>query len=71
MKVVLLKDFLGNKETDTVNVSDKRGNYLVRMKIAKLENDSYESSEDGTKGIVTRKTIEQADKQIKKLNKKK
>lgn len=71
MKIILLKDFLGNKETDIIDVSDKRGNYLVKTGVAKIDtDDSYENSEDGTKGIVTRKTIQQADKEIKKANKK-
>ena len=71
MKVVLLKNFGRYKETDIIEVSDKRANYLGKIGVAKLNDNSYENSEDGTKGIITRKTIEQADKEIKKLNKKK
>lgn len=52
-------------ETD---LGEKRNILAVQNKRAVWSD--YEDSEEGTKGISTRKTPEEADKEIKKLNKK-
>lgn len=52
-------------ETD---LGEKRNILAVQNKRAIWSD--YKDSEEGTKGIVTRKTPEEADKEIKKLNKK-
>jgi len=70
MKITLLKNYLNNTKGETIDVTDKRGKYLVNVGVGIEENNSYENSNDGTKGITTRKTPEQADKEIKSLNKK-
>jgi len=70
MEITLLKNYLNNTKGETIEVTDKRGKYLVNVGIGIEESDSYEDSNEGTKGIATRKTPEQADKEIKSLNKK-
>ena len=36
MKIKLLKDHLGNKKDDVIEVTDKRGEYLIRTNVGVL-----------------------------------
>jgi len=78
MKIKLLKDHLDHTAGDTVEVTTERGGYLVRVGVAEESKDKkhtkelkepYSKSKEGTKGIVYKKTPEEADAEIKKLNK--
>ena len=72
MEVIFLKNHLYNVKGDKKKVNKSLGNYLVNCGVvSELKEETFENSEDGTKGISTRKTIEQVDREIKKLNKKK
>lgn len=52
---------------DEVELSKEQASILVKE--GRIESDTFKDSEDGTKGISTRKTPEQADKEIKKAKK--
>jgi hypothetical protein len=70
MKIKIIKEC--NFPLDSIHdLGEERNERAVRIGLAKFVRDSFEDSDDGTKGIVTRKTPEQADKEIKKANKKK
>jgi len=74
MKYEVLKPFFKQSEQknyaigDFIELSEEDAENMLKYDLVK--NNSYANSEEGTKGIVTRKTPEQADKEIKKLNKK-
>jgi len=56
------------EKNDYIELSDEQASTLVKE--GRIESDKFKDSDDGTKGIATRKTPEQADKEIKSLNKK-
>ena len=41
MKIKLLKDHLGNKKDDVIEVTDKRGEYLIRTGVGALDKRAY------------------------------
>lgn len=45
MKIILTKDIQLGKKGDTVSVSQPRGNYLIRMGVAKLHVAKVEAKE--------------------------
>ena len=80
MKIKLLKAYLGKNIDDVIEVTDNRGKYLIRTGVGVFDKketkpkvfkfkEPYSMSEGGTKGIVYRKTPEEADTEIKSLNK--
>lgn len=77
MKIKLLKDHLDNKATQTIEVTNKRGNYLIRTGVGELAKESNPYKEPKGKklqkprkdGVTTVFTPEEHDKHIKNLNK--
>ena len=63
-----LSDKKNYEKGDDIELTDEQALLLVQE--GRIESDTFKYSEDGTKGITTRKTPEQADKEIKSLNKK-
>jgi len=63
-----LSDKKNYEKGDDIELSDEQAYALVKE--GRIESDTFKDSQDGTKGIVTRKAPEQADKEIKSLNKK-
>ncbi len=49
MKIILTKDIQLGKKGDTVNVSQPRGDYLIRMGVAKLHVAKVEAKENEEK----------------------
>lgn len=72
MKITFLKDHLEDKKGETKEVEDLAGKYFVLTKVgedSKKNKEPYDESEEGTKGIVYRKSPQEADREIKKANK--
>jgi len=69
VKIKVLKTVTNYKEGDIAEVSEERAKSAIERGLAEFY-EAYEDSEEGTKGITTRKNIKQVDKEIKKLNKK-
>lgn len=69
VKVRVISVVKGFKVGQEVDLSKERAELGVKNGLCEII-DSYEDSEEGTKGIVTRKTPKQADKEIKELNRK-
>ena len=56
---------------DEIELSSNEAEKLTKHGYLAEEKEPYSKSKDGTKGIVYKKTIEEADKEIKELNSKK
>lgn len=77
MKIKLLKDHLDHTAGDTVEVTEQRGGYLVRVGVGEVSESKTEYKEPKGKklqktrkdGVTTVFTPEEHDKHIKHLNK--
>lgn len=77
MKIKLLKNHLDHTAGDTIEVTEKRGGYLLRVGVGEISEGKKQHSEPKSKklpkarkdGVTSTSTPEAHDKHIKNLNK--